>query len=126
MTPIHLPAKVSTGAAEAKHTPAPWKVDPAHPTTICHGYSTLGEAALTYGLSVAIENAALMSQAPDLLHQRDELRKVLDRLVSAVENTEVKQSTKNANASFIDTRAWLGGIVGAAMEGRAALANCQP
>lgn len=50
-------------AGEAAHTPTPWKVDPAHPTTLCHGFSTVGELALTYGLAIAQANAAFIVRA---------------------------------------------------------------
>ncbi len=50
-----------------RHTPGPWKSDPAHLTTICSGYSTVGEAALTWGLGKAIANASLIAAAPELL-----------------------------------------------------------
>lgn len=49
--------------AQTTPTPTPWKLDPAHPTTICHGFSTVGEMELTYGLQVALANAAFAVKA---------------------------------------------------------------
>lgn len=53
---------------ETGHTPGPWRVDPTTQyQEVAHGYSTVAEAAMTYGLQRAIANAHLIAAAPDLL-----------------------------------------------------------
>lgn len=62
LTPLANDSREQSG-----HTPGEWKVDPASPYQVAHGYSTVAEAAMTYGLQRAIANAKLIAAAPDLL-----------------------------------------------------------
>lgn len=87
----------------------------------CLGSARLLAAAYT-SYDSACGPRAIEAAESDLL--ADALA-ALEKIVERIETADVKQSTKNANASFIDTRTWNGWILEAAISARAVLARAE-